>query len=107
MGFVCLVNFITITHGATIGWLSPIILILQSDNSPFDSGPVTNEQISWLGSIILLGGFIGNFIYAAINNYFGRKISVITLGIPSIVSTIFYLLDRVCIKFVCSYLGLL
>ena len=42
--------------------------------------------MSWLGSILFLGGIVGNFLYAALNNYFGRKISVLTLGIPAIVS---------------------
>ena len=80
-----------IAHGATTGWLSPIILILQSDASPFDSGPITNEQMSWLGSISMLGGIFGNFFYATINNYFGRKISFLTLGIPNIVNKQFYI----------------
>ena len=97
MYYIVLVNLMTIAHGATTGWLSPITHILQSDASPFDSGPMTNEQMSWLGSIVMLGGLFGNLSYSTINNYFGMKISILTLGIPNIVNIEFYNINYCCL----------
>lgn len=70
-------------HGCVTGWLSPTILILLSENSPF--GVVTTEQVSWLGSIINIGSIIGNISFTMINKYYGRKIGLVFLAFPNMV----------------------
>lgn len=80
------VNFLTIGCGVTGGWPSPNILILTSDDTPLASGKITMEQGSWIASLWCIGGLIGNPIFGIITNNFGRKVPLIFLTIPAIVS---------------------
>lgn len=58
----------------------------MSDDSPMNGGPLTTEQVSWIGAILNVGALIGNFAYTAITNYFGRKKALCLLAIPNGVS---------------------
>lgn len=76
-------NLISIAHGCGTGWISPTILTLRSDNSPL--GPITTEQVSWLGSSINIGGMVGNILFTLINKYYGRKIGLCIMAFPNMV----------------------
>lgn len=41
------------SHGAVIGWFSPTLPILMSDDTPLVTGPLKSDEISWLGSVIM------------------------------------------------------
>ncbi|XP_037033974.1 facilitated trehalose transporter Tret1-like [Bradysia coprophila] len=75
-------NMCAISYGNLIGWLSPSLLLLLSQNSPIDTGPINTTQASWLGSISYLGGFFGTFIFLVIIKLLGRKIAFCILAIP-------------------------
>lgn len=83
------VNLITLSHGCMIGWLSPALLVLMSDDSPMNGGALTTEQVSWIGAILNVGALIGNFAYTAITSYFGRKKALCLLAVPNAVSKSF------------------
>lgn len=64
------------------GWLSPSLPILLSENTPLKTGPLTNEQLSWIGSISVLAGIFGTFIFGFIITFIGCKRAMLLLSIP-------------------------
>lgn len=58
--------------------------MLVSDDTPLDTGPLTNEEISFLGSISSIGSLIGTFIFGGLSSMLGCKRAMIFLGLPSI-----------------------
>ncbi|XP_019565072.3 facilitated trehalose transporter Tret1 [Aedes albopictus] len=81
---VCTINIINLAHGTTLGWLSPFLPLLQSENSPLETGPVTIEQGSWIGSILCLGGLAGAIIYGSLTSRLGVKRCISCIIIPNI-----------------------
>ncbi|EAT41203.1 AAEL007128-PA [Aedes aegypti] len=77
------INIINFAHGATLGWLSPFLPLLQSEDSPLETGPVTVEQGSWIGSILCLGGLAGAIIYGSLTNRLGVKRCISCIIIPN------------------------
>lgn len=80
-------NLIAICQGVMIGWLSPALPTLQSANSPLTSGPpLTNEDVSWIGSINLLGALVGSLNFNYLTDCIGSKWATWSLAIPYIIS---------------------
>lgn len=71
-------------HGAVVSWFAPSLPILLSDNTPLESGPLTNTELSWLGSINNLGALVGILLFGALlTPYLGCKKSMLFLAFPS------------------------
>lgn len=64
-----------------LGWVSPVLPLLKSDDSPLDTGPLTVEQSSWIGSSHCLTGIIGLFTFIYMSNRFGCKFAMNWLGL--------------------------
>lgn len=79
-------NIITVGYGAVCGWPSASFLILLSDESPLASGPLTIGQASWVSSIMCIGGFVGNIFFGWFTDKYGRKLPLIIIAIPQLVS---------------------
>ncbi|XP_055636851.1 facilitated trehalose transporter Tret1-2 homolog isoform X2 [Toxorhynchites rutilus septentrionalis] len=79
----CIINIINLSHGAALGWVSPFLPLLQSDDSPLETGPISVEQGSWIGSILCLGGLAGAVIYGYLAATLGVKKSIICIIIPN------------------------
>lgn len=77
-------NIIAIGHGMTLGWLSPALQVLQSDDTPLSSGPLTVAQTSWIGSFVTITGVVGVLFFTILSDRFGRKLALCFLGIPHI-----------------------
>jgi MFS family permease len=60
--------------GTCIGWSSPAIAKMTKDlnDSPLDFIP-TDEEFSWIGSILPFGGLIGPLICSPLPTRIGRK----------------------------------
>lgn len=67
------------------GWPSPSIFLLESDETPLPSGKITVEEASWIASLLSIGCLFGN-VFGYITNKFGRKVTLIFISIPTIVS---------------------
>ncbi|XP_055545657.1 facilitated trehalose transporter Tret1-like [Wyeomyia smithii] len=80
----CVINLVNFGHGAALGWVSPFLPLLQSDESPLETGPVTVAEGSWIGSILCLGGFFGALIYGYLAEKIGVKKSILFLAAPNI-----------------------
>lgn len=77
--------------GAFEGWSSPSIVQLTSDKSPLPSGEISMEEASWVASMHCIGGLFGNIIFGYIINKFGRRLPLILITFPLIVSRTFEL----------------
>lgn len=73
-------------YGGRSGWTSPTIPILQSQDTPLKSGALSDDQISWIGSLLCVGGLLGTFLFGWICDKYGRKFSVSCMAIPQLVS---------------------
>lgn len=68
----------------TSGWMSPAVPELTSNKTSLSSGPVTFEQLSWLGGIQYIGGIIGSISFGYFSTLFGSKRTTHFLAIPFI-----------------------
>lgn len=68
-----------------MGWPSAAFLALQSKDSPLQSGPLTTSEISWVGSILCIGGICGNMFFAWLSDKLGRKVSMLLAVLPLLV----------------------
>lgn len=75
-----------LSYGAFCGWPSAAFLVLQSDESPMDKGPISNEEASWIGAIICAGGILGNFFFGWLSNKIGRKKALMFSATPMAVA---------------------
>ncbi|XP_037050237.1 facilitated trehalose transporter Tret1-like [Bradysia coprophila] len=82
LAVVC-VNLVSFCQGFSIGWVSPSLQVLRSENSPLDSGPITLLETILLGAIPLLGGFIGIVLFSILTNHFGRITTITLLAFPN------------------------
>lgn len=80
---IIVANLIALSHGTIIGWVSPAIPKLSSAGTPLiKSGPLTNDQISWIGSINCVGGLLGSFSFGYFTAMLGSKRAVFFLAFP-------------------------
>lgn len=70
------------SHGMVIGWLSPFLPYLQSSDCHLKTGPVTADDVSWIGSLLCVGGFIGTISFGMITEKFGKRTAMFLLVIP-------------------------
>lgn len=73
-----------LSHGCVLGWFPPVLLLLVSDETPLITGPLTTEQLSWLGSVNCIGGLFGSFTFGFFTSLMGCKRAMLFLTLPSI-----------------------
>ena len=66
-----------------VGWFSPALPKLLSEDTPLIEGPLNSEQISWLGSISSIGALLGIFMIGIFTKLFGCKNAMILLAFPA------------------------
>lgn len=82
-----IVNLFIVAFGILEGWSSPMNVLLMRDESPLPSGKISMEEATWITSLLQVGALICNFVFGYISNNFGRKIPLLLISIPMIVST--------------------
>ncbi|KAI5745918.1 hypothetical protein M8J76_015525 [Diaphorina citri] len=80
------VNIIAFGFGTVNGWPSPAQSMLQSPHPPIGDTPFTDEEISWLGSIVFIGGVIGSLVWSQVADRLGRKAAGYLTAVPFIIS---------------------
>lgn len=81
---------LTVCEGIGVGWASPTINLLTSDDTPLPSGKIDMDEASWIASLLCVGGLIGNVLFGFIANKFGRKKPLLAISIPIVVSNCIY-----------------
>lgn len=61
-------------------------ILLMSDESPLPSGKISMEEATWITSLLQVGALICNIVFGYISNNYGRKIPLLVISIPMIVS---------------------
>lgn len=67
-----------------IGWFSPALPKLLSDDTPLETGPLSSVQVSWVGSITNIGALCGSLTFGFFTTVLGCKRAMVFLAIPSI-----------------------
>lgn len=81
-----IVNLLTISYGTTAGWPSSSFLLLESiENAPLPTGPLTIDELTWISSILCLGGIFGTLSIGWLISYIGKKKLLLVLAIPQLV----------------------
>lgn len=68
-----------------MGWLSPSIHVLMSNDTPLVTGPLSPQDLSNVGSISSLGSLFGTFVFGYLASFIGCKRAMVFLGLPSII----------------------
>lgn len=84
MKFYHVANLIFLAHGCIVGWVAPALPLLLSEDTPLKTGPLTTEEVSWVGSINAIGAIVGTFMFGYFTTKFGCKLTMTFLAIGSI-----------------------
>lgn len=75
-------NIIVFGFGCNIGWFSPSLPILVSNESPLPSGPLNLSEIGWIGAFPALGAIFGVLVYGLLATKIGYRNSILQTVIP-------------------------
>lgn len=59
-----------------MGWFSPALPVLLSEQTPLITGPMTNEELSTFGATSSIGALVGAFFYGYLSSKMGCKFSM-------------------------------
>lgn len=76
------VAIIAFSNGLLIVWFTPILPLLKSDDTPLASGPLSLQDVSWMGSIVSIGAMIGALVVRPLTDRVGCKRMMELLPIP-------------------------
>ncbi|KAF5279152.1 hypothetical protein FQR65_LT03398 [Abscondita terminalis] len=86
---VCVANMVTFAAGLAFGWSSPVIPKLNGSVAPQNNPlpqPLTPEQESWVGSLLLLGATFGPFATGLFIDKIGRKKMLLVATLPIVIA---------------------
>ncbi|CAH0717990.1 unnamed protein product, partial [Brenthis ino] len=86
------VNLPVLAYGASIGWMSPMSLLLQSKDSP-RGVPLTDIEVSWMAAMPYLICVPANSLNAYVVDKFGRKTGLYFVSLAGAASWIFLLIS--------------
>ena len=77
--------------GTWLGWISPVQPQLQNLDGRGDPSSIwfvelSDEEISWVGSLFNLGAFFGCMAGGMLMDRFGRKTTMLMTAVPNIVA---------------------
>lgn len=81
-------NIIVFGFGCNIGWFSPTLPILVSDDTPLAGGPLDISEVGWIACLPSLGGILGGLIYGFLATKIGYRNSTLQTAVPIIVYNI-------------------
>ncbi|XP_047369136.1 facilitated trehalose transporter Tret1-2 homolog isoform X1 [Vespa velutina] len=85
-------SLIGMQSGMTLGWTSPILPFLSSKRSFIPQ--LTEDETSWITSLLALGAILGAVPAGKIADYFGRKLAMALTAIPFLISWITLIFSR-------------
>ncbi|XP_050079159.1 facilitated trehalose transporter Tret1-like [Anopheles maculipalpis] len=77
-------NLISLAHGFTLGWVSPSLEYLRSNDTHLVGGPMTVEETSWLGASLCIGGMIGVTLFGSLADRIGKRRALQCIAIPNV-----------------------
>ncbi|KAG5679865.1 hypothetical protein PVAND_009402 [Polypedilum vanderplanki] len=80
------INLLTFSYGTSVGWLSTVVEDLKNDaTTPLQNGALSMSEIAIIGGTSCIGGFISSCIYGWLADRYGRKLTLISLGVPQVI----------------------
>ncbi|CAF4873776.1 unnamed protein product [Pieris macdunnoughi] len=70
-----------LAYGTAMGWISPHKALLMGESSPSER-PLTEEEVSWMASIMFIFAPIAVFVYGVAADKFGRKNALLCATLP-------------------------
>lgn len=77
-----------------MGWCSPSLPILLSENSPLEDGSITMDEASLIASVYCLAAAPAALVYGVLINYVGRKYTLIWSGLLQTIGWILILIGE-------------
>lgn len=86
--FFVSVDLLATSGDITLSWTSPVYPKLYSNDTNINpvGRPITENEDAWVGSLLTLGAVIGPLLFSIIAENFGRKIGLLAVGLPHIIS---------------------
>ncbi|CAK9830995.1 Facilitated trehalose transporter Tret1 [Anthophora retusa] len=75
-------NLCCVSTGAMLGWTSPIQPKLQGLTDNPLGKPITDDENSWMGSLVAVGAMIGSFLAGYLAERWGRKKTLLSAVVP-------------------------
>ncbi|KAL7010869.1 hypothetical protein ACKWTF_013984 [Chironomus riparius] len=82
---IFIVNILALIHGCAIGWTSPMIPYLKSNETQLETGTVSTSDASWIGSLMFLGSLVGTLTVGIVADTIGMKKCLVVLTFPSLI----------------------
>lgn len=79
-------NIISFSFGAGLSFTTCSYMLWISDETPLPSGKLSVFEASLVTSLLCVGCLAGNFLFVSLSAKYGRKIPLLFLAIPQIVS---------------------
>nr|CAD7571037.1 unnamed protein product [Timema californicum] len=79
-------SILPFAQGTVVGWPSTTLPLLQSKDNPIGSTPMTEEDASWIGSLICIGAILSVPVFSYLVNNQSRKIAGYSAALPLIPS---------------------
>lgn len=76
-------SLVLMISGTVLGWSSPVLPKLQGLNSTL---PVTENEGTWVGSLVAIGAIVGPFPAGICADLLGRKRALLAVAIPFMMS---------------------
>lgn len=92
--FLITVNLTTFTSGVSFAWSSPVVSKLQSPTENPLNRALTEDEISWVASLISLGAIIAPYAAGYSADKIGRKRTLLLGTIPTIICYLILALVR-------------
>ena len=80
---LCSASFLAIGVGTALAWTSPVLPKLMTKDSWF---PITEEEGSWVSSLLAIGAIAGALPSGTLSDKFGRKKALLALAGPFLLS---------------------
>lgn len=90
LSYISSVNILAVAHGCQIGWVSPTMPYLKSEDTHLTNGMINSDQISWIGSLLSLGALFSVLFVGFAIEFFGKKNTLIFLLFPNVISWIIF-----------------
>lgn len=87
-------NLLLFIEGLSISWVAPNEQLLRSEDTPLESGPMSETEVSWIAALSCLGGVISTCICGLLLESIGRKGTLILTGVPACIGWLCILLAR-------------
>ncbi|XP_055295153.1 uncharacterized protein LOC129564928 [Sitodiplosis mosellana] len=85
-------NILAIAYGSSCAWAGPNFLVLTTNDTPIESGPLSTSEAAMVVAIPCFGAIISTLFYSLVIDRFSRRVHLISIAIPLLLSWVILLL---------------